>query len=162
MSTELSKAVYEAITAHLPLQTAGALQEYLATAEATASTLASTQKSLEDLRQKAETFRLENAKLTAQLKELAERQAALEKRELAVTHVEHQLALKDKDVDSARKEANAVERIVGLVFRNTEVQRQVHRKNSTPFMVPSPYPGAPPQAQFLNHDVVETETVTGE
>jgi len=71
-------------------------------------------------------------KLNHRNAEWAKREEELVTREKAILDSEHQLALKDKDVEKAQAVSNNIKEIVGIVFKNPTLRTGIMKSTSEP------------------------------
>lgn len=80
---------------------------------------------------------------------------ALEARETAIRDAERQILIAQKDVQTANASQQATERVVAMVFANTQVKRTIFESGSTSV------PGTNGYAQNLPTNTQRTETTEG-
>ena len=158
MTTDaITKEIHESITKNLPAQVGEILQGEL-------QALANLRKSYAELDTLHKELIDRHAVAQAALnkhrdeeKALREREAAVAKREEAVQHIEHTLALKDKDVEMHKTLSVNMREMVELVFHSPTFR--IHQSTSHPVVVPGGVGnGYTNQAQVRHHMTSTTTT----
>lgn len=159
MVSDLEKDVLDAINKSLPGQVAGALVERLKQADADKANLESHMVAIDRLNGTLSELRTANAELKSRATLVEQRESAVATRERAVADVELRLKLAEKDVACAQQGKQDLKELVGIVFRNNEVRRQVHTSTTEPVMS-TPMPGSAPYptGNYINKNTTVTET----
>jgi len=119
MTTDaITKEIHESITKNLPAQVGEILQGELQALADLRGRYEELQDQHDQLKQEHHVAQVALNKHRDEEKALREREAAVAKREEAVQHIEHTLALKDKDVEMYKTLSANMRDMVGLVFHS--------------------------------------------